>query len=622
MSKVEITGASAFVNRMFEACGPYQWAREFLANSLEADATRIEFGIEWQAVEKHGIYRRTIIDNGKGMGRDELFRFFSTLGEGGKKIGGVHDNFGVGAKIASLPWNPEGVIVISYKAGKASMIHIVLEPQSGDYELIDFELDDRKSAVIDPAEVDWQALNDVDYSALRPEWVTDSGTIIVLLGSDSHPDTILGNPNDGIEGTTKGLSVYLNSRFWDLSGQEVRVVETRSEKKNQWPTSASDQDDSRRPNNRRILGAKYYLSDLKSTDGKLKASGSVPLDEGRVSAGWYLWEGKRPQVHTYAKEGGYVAARYKDELYSLSSGKVQFRGFGVVESKVQQNLTIILEPQHFDGQSGRWGVHPDQSRTRLIFTGDGEKGAELPFHDWGAEFARNMPPEIEEAILNARGETTGSIDDDEYRKRLQDKFGNRWMTRQLVMATPKNDKDPTKPANKDGLTLEAITEEPATGRGGQRSKRSKAIRKLVAKAFTGADGIGIEREVVVDVPRYRWGNKEDFEQPWHIALWNEAENTVVLNPEAPVVLESIKYHQDQYPPIHAEQIPKIVMGVFGEVAVSKIAHSQKLRKLVSDEELRNEYRNEKSLTIALMGLLAEESLISQRLGRLGRKVAA
>ena len=75
MKKIAIVGASHFVNRMFEACGNYQWAREFLKNSLEAGATKVEFGIEWQAVEKHGIYRRTIIDNGLGMSKDELLTF-------------------------------------------------------------------------------------------------------------------------------------------------------------------------------------------------------------------------------------------------------------------------------------------------------------------------------------------------------------------------------------------------------------------------------------------------------------------------------------------------------------------------------------------------------------------
>jgi hypothetical protein len=58
---------------------------------------------------------------------------------------------------------------------------------------------------------------------------------------------------------------------------------------------------------------------------------------------------------------------------------------------------------------------------------------------------------------------------------------------------------------------------------------------------------------------------------------------------------------------------------YGEVAVCKIAHSQKLARTVPEEELDETYRSEAALTLALMGLLAEESLIAQRLGRLGRK---
>jgi hypothetical protein len=84
--KLGIVGASNFVNRMFEACGKYQWAREFLKNAQEAGAQAVEFGIEWQAVEKLGTYRRTVVDDGLGMDSQELLRFFSTLGEGAKQI--------------------------------------------------------------------------------------------------------------------------------------------------------------------------------------------------------------------------------------------------------------------------------------------------------------------------------------------------------------------------------------------------------------------------------------------------------------------------------------------------------------------------------------------------------
>ena len=337
--KLRITGASAFVNRMFEACGTYQWAREFLKNAIEAGATQIEFGIEWQAVEKTGVYRRTVIDNGCGMDRDELLRFFSTLGEGAKKIGGIHDNFGVGAKIAALPWNPEGVVVISYKQGRAAMIWIVLDEDSGDYELVEFQDGEQKSCVVEPPN-----LEGVNWAAIRPEWLQDHGTIVVLLGSEAHPDTVLGNPFAG-EREIKGLSVYLNARFWDFGATEVKVVELRSEKKSQWPVGPSDRDDARRPNNRQINGAKYYLESVSAKSGSLKAADVRLLDDDRVALEWYLWAGERPNVDSYAKKTGYIAVKYKGELFQLTSHKAHFRWFGVIESKVQQNLTLILEPQ-------------------------------------------------------------------------------------------------------------------------------------------------------------------------------------------------------------------------------------------------------------------------------------
>jgi hypothetical protein len=144
----------------------------------------------------------------------------------------------------------------------------------------------------------------------------------------------------------------------------------------------------------------------------------------------------------------------------------------------------------------------------------------------------------------------------------------------------------------------------------------------VTKAYTGSDAVAVERKLPVDVPEYDFAPKEDFEKEWHIAMWDETGNKVWINREAPVLVESIKYHQEQYAEVYGEQVQETIMQVFGEIAVAKVAHSQKLRKFLTDEELRDEYRNEAALTIALMGLLAEESLIAQRLGKFGRKKAA
>src|SRR5437773_730107 len=125
-------------------------------------AADIHFGIEWEAVKKLGVYRRYIADDGCGMDEVELVKFFSTLGVGNKPIGGVHKNFGVGAKIAMLPWNPKGLVVLSWKDGKASMIWIELDTNTGEYELCEFETDTGATCVIDPEAVEWRE-EEVDW---------------------------------------------------------------------------------------------------------------------------------------------------------------------------------------------------------------------------------------------------------------------------------------------------------------------------------------------------------------------------------------------------------------------------------------------------------------------------
>lgn len=620
--KLDITGASAFVNRMFEACGPYQWAREFLKNAQEAGATRIEFGIEWEAVREQGIYRRIVADNGSGMDRNEIVRFFSKLGQGAKHIGGVHDNFGVGAKVASLPWNPNGVVVISWKDHQASMIWIRLDEESGDYELVEFQDETGRTVVVDPAAVDWPGMGHIDWAKVKPDWIDATGTVIVLLGAKGHEDTVLGDPHAD-EGKLKGLSLYLNTRFWDLRDIDVYVAELRNEIKTEWP-KGPEGESADLYQRRRAQGAVFYLTSVAAKSGNLGDSGGLLIDDERVNVEWFLWQGERPHIGPYARKGGYVALRYNGELFHVSSSKVHFRWFGIIESEVQHRTTIILEPVHYGHGPGKWGVHPDQSRNRLIFSGGGERGVDVPLSDWGMMFAEVMPEPIRTAIAAARGELKAELMDEEYRRRLQDKFGDRWRTKRLVVSEPKGAK--VEPAS--GIDDEEETTPPVEGDGEggivarPRSKQSRAIQVLRKRAIAGGDGTGEPVEVPVDVPRIGFRNKDDFEKPWHLAMWapNDPDGpTVHINVDSGILQEVIEYHQEMYPEVYQEEVAKTVRQVFGEVAACKIAHSQKLAREVPEQELDAQYRSEAALTVGLMGLIAEESLISQRLTRLGPK---
>jgi hypothetical protein len=134
-----------------------------------------------------------------------------------------------------------------------------------------------------------------------------------------------------------------------------------------------------------------------------------------------------------------------------------------------------------------WGIHPDQSRNRLIFTGNGEKGVGLPLSDWGYEFSDKMPEEIREAIHKSRGDGSNSLEDEEYRKRLQDKFGSRWLTTQLVQA--RSEDRNTRAATATNETADTVERE-RTGRPRVKRKRPRRIQVIRLRATEGGNGQG------------------------------------------------------------------------------------------------------------------------------------
>src|SRR5262249_12555801 len=155
-----------------------------------------------------------------------------------------------------------------------------------------------------------------------------------------------------------------------------------------------------------------------------------------------------------------------------------------------------------------------------------------------------------------------------------------------------------------------------TGVQTHKRRRNRRIQIVQLRAVTGGNGQGVERRGAVDVPRFTYVREDEFEQPWHLASWvpnDPVGPTPLMKPDCPILLEAIKYHQEQYSDVYAQEVEEIVKNTYGEVAVCKIAHSQKLAKHVPEEDLDDTYRSEAALTVALMGLLAEESLIAQRL---------
>jgi hypothetical protein len=635
---METTGTQHLVDRTYRESGSHQWARETYINAREAGATRVEFAIEWQAVSNNGVYRRLIADNGSGMDAEQLVEFFNTYGGGGKPIGGVHENFGVGAKTSLLPWNTYGVVVVSWVNGDPSMIWIYRNPDTGEYGLKVERAEDPDTgeatleAVYAPYEDEEHGC---DWEGIKPDWITEHGTVMVLLGDGPADDTVLGDPNrDGAEseGDIKGLSSYLNRRIWEVGDDaELYVDELRTNDRGQWPTSETLAHGTqpkagidRRTNKRRIMGARYFIEYPNPAYklGKRDAHGTVALSDG-TEVEWFLWKGKRPDVHSYAAKSGYIGALYKNELYNVTAHHSSYRSFGIVEQAVRQNVWLIVKPPVLG--DGKHGVYPRNDRNALLLRGGPYAGRELPVADWANEFADNMPAAIMAAITAAQTRGDGTIEDAAWRDRLIERFGSRW--RHLKLRVKKGGAipvDPTQAGTRPIITktkkqrTKTTTTTTATtgGRGGSQNTGS---RKGSAR--------GELTKLAGGIPRYRKVGASEVGDGM-LAAWQPKdplykEGAVLLNVEHEVMREQIAYWQGRYPEQYAEEIEREVIGTYGEIAVSKVAHSEYLKGVVPTPVVEDQLRSEPALTMALLGLMAEESVLATRIGgKFSRKKAA
>lgn len=626
ITPMRTAGAQFLIERTNRESGSYQWVRETLINAFEAKATHVEYGIEWQAA-RGGVYRRTICDDGIGMSPEQLVAFFNTFGSGGKKIGGVHDNFGVGAKTSLLPWNRLGVVVISWQGGKPAMIWMKRDSTTGEYGLRVLPARARGQNILETV---FTPFNDeehgIDWRKVKPPFIKNHGTCVILLGNTPTQDTILGDPYRD-EADIKGISSYLNHRIWDMrdTGVKVFVTELRSQDKNQWPNKPEDKG-TKRLNHREVLGARYWVMYDKHPAGKPAAQGAVPHSDGATFINWYLWDGERPAIHSYAPMNGFIAVLYRNELYNFTEHHATYRSFGITERSVRSNLWLVVHPPTVDPTVG--GVYPRTDRNALLYKpkGVGNAAQDVPMLDWAAWFAEHMPQEIQDAISKARGPQTGSLEDESWRQRLADRFGSRWKIKTmrattgpgaLVKLTPS---DPTK--SEDEGEAEEMD---ADGSGEETPVIESARPDIPSHGTREGDEKGKPGEVSGGIPSYIWVPGSEFDQGMLVA-WSPhdpqyPEGVVLLNSDHPMIDMQIKYWQSQYAEHHADAVAQAVRAEYGQMAVSKVAHSEHFKGIIPVQIVETDMRSEPALTMSLLGLIAEENDIQTKLDSLFRKGA-
>ena len=424
MNPMTAVGLEREIERLYREGDDLQWVRETAVNSFEAGAKRVHFGVEWEAVEKLGVYRRMVADNGEGMSPAKLIEYFNSYGASGRSLeDGVHGNFGIGSK-TSLAWCELGVVVLSWRDGKGSMIRMLKDPKTGKRGAETFEVEDGgEEDVVEP----FDEPGEVDWRKVKPDWIDQHGTVLVLCGNGRQPDTVLGDPrNPEVESQSHAIAKYLNSRFFRMpTGCEVAVDELSLDRK-QWPESQVDADGIR-SRGKGFRGRTASGAEALIDSANLTASGVVDLEVDGAKVHWFI-QAKPPTSgsHRGVGKGGSIGTLYQDELFDNSSHSRRATMFGLW-NEARRRIWLVIEPPAWEeNRPGSQGVYPSSARDHLKWHGGVMQGRELPLSDWAEAFRERTPQEISDALAEDHRASSDSKIDNDRVLRLIEKYGGRF----------------------------------------------------------------------------------------------------------------------------------------------------------------------------------------------------
>jgi hypothetical protein len=424
--------AANMVNQLFNAGDPDQYKRELVYNAIDAGATDIEAGaIRLAEYGEEGGIKAAFIDNGRGMSPTKLADYIGELFNGASEIDS-QGNYNMGGRVATLPFNPLGVIWASWTEDdeEGAFIHIAYNEEKRVYEIVSQA--DNTSVVAD----------DDRIGVPLPEWKhpmiqkAGHGTVVILLGTTIEDNTV-----GAIERQDDGTFVYpnmrrpredwqyYNTKFWKLPEWVKRLAFMWAEQKlDNWKKHIAPGEFFRPDDEHRVRRFRTWkgLSALLEENAEHTGSQIVTSSRGYKARVHY---GLFPENYMLKKDGsstatdeavplGLFAEKHREELYALayrSEGSAGSRGhvsfklemYGVAHAEVKNRLVIVVEPL---SNQDYMPAAPAPSRHELRLA-----NSALPHKEWGEEFAQQMPAAIKDRIDAVTGKT-----DEDLEKKLRE----------------------------------------------------------------------------------------------------------------------------------------------------------------------------------------------------------
>ena len=129
ITRLRVGNEDFLVAAMIERCPKSMMIRELLQNALEAaqSAPDGERRVEFSALTVDGARKLALWNAGRGLTAAELYRMCD-IAASINKVNGLDANFGMGAKVASLPSNQHGM---RYRSCRDGVVHEVVLGKRG-----------------------------------------------------------------------------------------------------------------------------------------------------------------------------------------------------------------------------------------------------------------------------------------------------------------------------------------------------------------------------------------------------------------------------------------------------------------------------------------------------------
>lgn len=381
------TASTSFIlDSLAKEIGHTQQIRELVTNGIEACLRRqatgnneqgvVTLDVDWR-YRAEGMDKLCVTDNGDGMSQDDLREFFGKVAvQGASKSRGLKQNFGVGAKVATLPRNPAGVVVDSWVDGNGVMLKIYRDG-NGEYGLDEFEVNGEPQHVVDVDPAD------------KPRIIKQSGTRVTLLGESISDNTRI---RKNSEGGVNWVNSYLNARYFRLPGTVTVKVRGWAKDSSKCPKREPLPSDKKYADTFRyetVYGTKHLLDKRSSQRGVLQ------LSNAKVHW-WFFKDG--PEASKDLSSRGLrtncVGVVFQDEVYYLTMDQQEARRFmlrlGIVMGG--EYVAIYVEPDE-----ALLGVEADIARTKLLLANQPIDRSEI-WAQFGEEFKAQMPAVIRKKV--------------------------------------------------------------------------------------------------------------------------------------------------------------------------------------------------------------------------------